>query len=1189
MTRVDVNPDAPPVGTPSSPPMASEPITVPEDATASPPRPVQTPLEKAESPPPQKPDGIAKPPHKTAEPASRSRSAHAQGPGTVSTPSDTLYSCTSLGDGSIDVIFPKKGAETPRFWLQDEVGTMTAVRPAMIEDASVSGVNLLRTSEHQPRWELRDHFDQVTLGKNISDAWRLPDHDTHFIHFTRDTSKDVAEAAAVVCNPTGGTTVPLVSGTNYRFSILVSVHRCDGHVKVEIISNTGDILSKIVHPIDRSRLGGQTADKYDRVEIDFTASIDGSVRISVVKGATIRGDDSYLFFACPSLAALPIESKVRDVSKEMLLHLAGNAGIRAENAGIRLYSARIPVPVHFFNQRNQIVRLIVEAENERHQFPKMELLLDLPIILSGFLHQNGHILLHGTRLGSDAADVRLGMFVDEELSVQTTVGSDEDTFSRNLLLDPRHLDGRPHQVEIRLMPGQFSLSCAFEILPYALTPWQSVREYSRAPFTTIEANPSAAHHLRSYRAWARCGIDRKVPPLTQLHDELLQGFKKRTAYPHLSFETAGSPKVSVVIPVRDKFEVTYFCLCALLFAYNETSFEVIVVDDGSTDITTELEEIVSGVRVVRHSKSLGFVDACNDGAAIAAGNYIVFLNNDTEVTAGWLDALANTFESFENIGLAGSKLLYPDGKLQEAGGVVWRSGNPWNVGRNGNPRAPQFSYLRQVDYISGAALMVATDVWREVGGFSPDMAPGYFEDTDLAMNIRSSGRRVVFVPNSIVFHYEGQSSGTSTDSGMKRFQEVNRPKFKRKWVESYRHNGIEGQQLWREKDRNIAFRVLMVDYQFPQVDSDAGSYAAFQEIRLLQSMGGKVTFLPRNLAWMDRHTAALEAVGVECLYTPFVQDIFSFIKDRTRDYDLVYITRFRIAEELVASIRQAAPAAKIILNLADLHFLRELREAMAGSEVYTIDKAKETREAELKTIESVDLTLSYTDVEIAVIESHLGNSAKVAKLPWIAPVNEGPRAVYGNTKDILFLGGFAHHPNRGAVKFFVHSVLPRLRQRLPDIRFRIAGTGIPQDIADLQSDAVEILGFVPDLSEVLSTTRVFVAPLLAGAGIKGKVAEALTHGVPSVLSPIAAEGIGLSSGHDCFIANTVEDWVDRTASLYSDEQLWNRMSEAAKATARIRFSFSAGQDLMRSALAQVDIFGSNQGLVYKHPRPRLVG
>jgi hypothetical protein len=174
---------------------------------------------------------------------------------------------------------------------------------------------------------------------------------------------------------------------------------------------------------------------------------------------------------------------------------------------------------------------------------------------------------------------------------------------------------------------------------------------------------------------------------------------------------------------------------------------------------------------------------------------------------------------------------------------------------------------------------------------------------------------------------------------MKSSQEVNRPKFHRKWSHVYRRHGREGEDLDREKDRDVAFRVLFVDHQFPFTDMDAGSYAAFQEVRLLQALGAKVTFLPRNLAWMDRHTNALQRIGVECLYAPYTMNFLHYIRAHASEYDLVYVNRYAIAEQVLPLVRASAPRTRVAFNLADLHFLRELREAAANTPGYSRARA----------------------------------------------------------------------------------------------------------------------------------------------------------------------------------------------------------------------------------------------------------
>jgi len=851
----------------------------------------------------------------------------------------------------------------------------------------------------------------------------------------------------------------------------------------------------------------------------------------------------------------------------------------------------IQAPSELLDGAAPAVDVVLRTSDEQVVFENVGLGPPTTLRIHDFRFENSCVTFSGERSLGDSAAISLGLFVDGELSASCTLSPEGRTFSASMILDHAHLDGRARLLELRDTAGMNVLATLYHILPLHITPWQALQTYARPPLDGTLSR-QARHHFHSYRLWFDRLRERGpggVPPLDMLYGELQQGFRKRPSYPKISFPKTAEPIVSVVIPVHNKFEVTYYCLCSLLFAFNETPFEVIVVDDGSTDATTRIAEFVEGIKLIRLKTAQGFVQACNDGAAHARGEFVALLNNDTEVTARWLDTLVSVFRDFDGVGLAGSKLVYPDGRLQEAGGVIWGSGNPWNVGRQGNADDPRYNYLRKVDYVSGAALMIPRELWCEVGGFSPEFAPAYFEDTDLAMKVRERKRFVVYVPASTVYHFEGQSAGISTAAGMKAFQEVNRPKFRRKWADAYRDYGPEGEALDREKDRDVAFRVLFIDHQYPLVDLDAGSYAAFQEMRLLQSLGAKVTFLPRNLAWMDRHTTALQRIGVECLYAPYVMNFLQYIREHAAEYDLIIVTRYKVAEQVIPIVRAVSPKTKIAFNLADLHFLRELREAAAKTPGYSRARAEETRRAELAAVRASDITFSYSDVELGILRRQTSPATKLARMPWVVDCH-GRAISFVATQGILFLGGFGHPPNAQAVKFFADDVMPLIRARLPEAVFNVIGSGARARVPELMSEHVRILGYVPCITEHLERTRVFVAPLLAGAGLKGKVLDAISHGVPCVLSPIAVEGTGLTHGLDCLIADSKEAWTDWVIRLYTDEELWNQISANAFKLAETNYSFARGVSTLGKELERIGLSGRKDwGLAYRFTRPERYG
>lgn len=243
--------------------------------------------------------------------------------------------------------------------------------------------------------------------------------------------------------------------------------------------------------------------------------------------------------------------------------------------------------------------------------------------------------------------------------------------------------------------------------------------------------------------------------------------------------------VSIVIPVYNQLGLIQSCLEALWQNTTRSlAWELIIVDDASDQPTAAwLQSLGSLARVIRHAENLGFVHACNRGAQAARGKYLLFLNSDTRPLHGWLTALVATLETNPRAGAAGAKLLYPDGRLQEAGSIIWRDGSGWNYGRGDDPSLPKYNYPRPVDYCSGACLMVRADLFRALGGFDSLYAPMYYEDADLCFSLRRLGWATVYVPGAAVIHQDG---GTAANGHWRCYMHINRAKFAAKWQENLR-------------------------------------------------------------------------------------------------------------------------------------------------------------------------------------------------------------------------------------------------------------------------------------------------------------------------------------------------------------------------------------------------------------------
>ena len=484
-----------------------------------------------------------------------------------------------------------------------------------------------------------------------------------------------------------------------------------------------------------------------------------------------------------------------------------------------------------------------------------------------------------------------------------------------------------------------------------------------------------------------------------------------------------APAVSVIIPVFNQLELTLWCLHALLSTSTRSPFEVVVVDDASTDETGEVLKRLSSVRSVRSPENRGFVRSCNLGAQHARGRYFVFLNNDTLPQPGWLDALVDTFRDRPDAGLVGAKLIYPDGRLQEAGGIVWQNGAPWNVGRGGDRRRPEHDYLRSVDFCSGAAIAVPADVFREAGGFDEAFAPAYGEDVDLALRLRARGLDVLYQPRSEVIHIEGATAGTSTRTGVKAHQVRNLERLFERWRIPLRAHRPEGQEPDLEKDRGAARRVLFVDLFTPRPDQDAGSLDAVHWMRSLTALGYKVTFVPTvDFRHSGPYTAHLQHEGIECVYAPHHVSAEEFVKARGTEFDLVVFYRFEAADALMRIVKGYAPQAARLLGLCDLAHVRLARKAGVTGSEKDARAARETKFRELLACAESDALFTPSRYEKDVLLGELPH-ADVFVCPLVQDVS-APVKSYAQRTAIGFIGGYRHTPNVDAVLYFVREVLP---------------------------------------------------------------------------------------------------------------------------------------------------------------------
>jgi len=632
------------------------------------------------------------------------------------------------------------------------------------------------------------------------------------------------------------------------------------------------------------------------------------------------------------------------------------------------------------------------------------------------------------------------------------------------------------------------------------------------------------------------------------------------------FVSHSQPIVSIVVPTYGEHDVTRRCLASLAADTEGLAIEVIVIDDAFVEPFDPDSMHIAGLKLIRNETNLGFLRSCNRAVAAASGDFVLLLNNDTVVHAGAISSLLATFDQVDNVGAVCAQLRFEDGSLQEAGGIVWGDGSAWNWGRGEDPADPRFCYPRDVDYGSAAALMVRRSLWQEIGGFDERFAPAYYEDTDFCFAVRRAGQRVVYQPQAVITHFEGVSHGTDTGAGMKAYQVANQAHFAEKWSGALADHRANGVDPMLERDRSAVARVLWVEACLLTPDQDSGSLRTIRLLRILVRMGCKVTFVADNLDGAEPYRSQLLSEGIEVIHAPHFSNVEAFLRRHGSEFDVVTLCRHYIAIQHIDTVREVNPRAQIWFDTIDLHYLRLRRQYELDGKKSTKKQAELAHREEMAVIGQADITVVVSEVEV----DELSREAPAARVIVVSNIHEvGETEVKRvDRRGVMFVGGFQHPPNVDAVEYYAEQIWPLFRELCPDVPTYIIGSRMPDRLRQKGVErGLEMVGFVEDLTPYYDTCALSIAPLRYGAGVKGKVNQALSFGLPVVGTPVALEGMGLINREHVLIESEPESFAAAMAQAYSNDNLWCKLSRNGRLSLEGRFTPKVAQDALRSALA----------------------
>lgn len=626
-------------------------------------------------------------------------------------------------------------------------------------------------------------------------------------------------------------------------------------------------------------------------------------------------------------------------------------------------------------------------------------------------------------------------------------------------------------------------------------------------------------------------------------------------------ETIKLPSVSLIIAVYNHLDYTEQCLEQILATIPSTiDAEIIVVDDCSPEAgiyegLKAWEQRDSRIKVIRNEQNMSYLMTCNLGASEAKNDIIVMLNNDILPQPGWLKSLVQTFVDYPDAGAVGGKLVYPNGRLQEAGCIIYANGSAWNVGRLGDPDDPYYNFVRKVHYCSAATMATWRWLWDEIGGYDERYRPLYYEDSDYCMEVRNRGYSVYFQPACKIIHFEGVTSGTdpSKADAPKQYQTVNHAKFVEKWHETLKSHPLPMPDASLESMHRVVLssqtskRVLFCIPVMPEFDKESGSRRIYHFVKMFQQLGWSVTLLVQNAHTGERYVHLMRQEGVAVFagmhYFDNPEEVL-----QAGQFDLVIAVFWHFASHFIDKVRTTLPNARFVVDTIDLHFLRSVRDKFVKGRGASLDMVQgDDFFRELNTYRAANAVFTVSQKEADLINDFMVNQHPAYCIPDSEDLS--PSLIpFENRRGILFIGNFRHPPNVQALRYLLDEIVPQLDAKvLEEHPLYIVGNDIqrflkPEELQQANPN-IHIVGWVPSVFPYLELCRISIVPLLVGAGTKRKLLQSLLLQTPAVSTTIGIEGLGVVDGEQVLVADEPHSFAKAITRLLHDEKLWHKLAQ----------------------------------------------
>jgi len=668
----------------------------------------------------------------------------------------------------------------------------------------------------------------------------------------------------------------------------------------------------------------------------------------------------------------------------------------------------------------------------------------------------------------------------------------------------------------------------------------------------------------------------ETPPLVPEHlGKALFSGRARSLRPlfarqKIDFSLQGMPAISVILVMFNQVDLTLNALDSLRRCY-AGEIELILADSGSADESRHIDRYVTGAKRLRFNHNAGYVESCNAALAHVTAPVTLFINNDILLERGAVAAALSRLGVSPENGAVGGKIIRTNGKLQEAGCIIWRDGSTEGYLRDADPNIPEANFVRDVDFCSGVFLAVRTDILKQIGGFDPIYKPAYFEETDLCIRLHEAGYKVVYDPAIMVMHQEYSSGDSSIATVM---MARNQPIFRRKNLEFLRTKYPRNAELLVQarSPRMQGQKILFIEDRMPLRHLGSGFTRSNDIVASMAALGHNVTVFPiyqpvENI--LQIHGDFPDTV--EIIHDRELKDLAAFVRERSGFFDILWIARTHNAERLMPVLMAESkhlPINRIVLDTEAVAASRiAAREAVQGKmAAEPLDKAVRQELAGASFCQKI-VAVNEIDGEI-IRNSGFNDVSVLGHVRQLAPT---PRP-FAERRGFLFVGAIHDQdsPNLDGLEWFAGHVLPHLNAALPeDVPITIAGyVNRRIDLSLLgRVRRINLAGPADDLTPLYDSHRVFFAPTRFAGGIPFKLHEAASFGLPIVASELLSRQVGWPDGSVLLAGDITapDQFAAQMLKLYTDEPLWHRLRDAALA----RLAAENSEALYQARLSEI--------------------